>query len=205
MTNPTPRPALRKADDADVHPAAPRPTRSPRSRTSPRSDAPSTETAPAAVAALPSPDDKPAEKPVETSAEKPAERPAAKKAPAKPRSAAPATPSKRRERKFSGNTSDHMRVAETVEAVEVTPPQKPKAPKAPAPVAVPAPPVPAAAPAPKVVASPDASLLKGKTVELEVHVPKALRKAARAEAKKRGLDIDTVVIDLLHAWLTDRR
>jgi hypothetical protein len=146
---------------------------------------------------VPSPDEKPVAKKTPT------------KAPAKPRSAAPATPSKRRERKFSGNTSDHMRVAETgdaVEAVEVTAAQKPKAPKATAtaPAAVPDPPAPAA-PAPKVVALPDASLLKGKTVELEVHVPKALRKAARAEAKKRGLDIDTVVIDLLHAWLTDRR
>ena len=30
MTNPTPRPALRKAEDATIHPAAPRPARSPK-------------------------------------------------------------------------------------------------------------------------------------------------------------------------------
>jgi hypothetical protein len=96
-----------------------------------------------------------------------------------------------------------MRVAEAVDVVEVTAlPTKAKAPKEPAPAVVPEP---APAAAPKVVAVRSAGLLKGKSVELEVHVPKALRKAARAEAKKRGLDIDTVVIDLLHAWLTDRR
>ncbi len=33
-------------------------------------------------------------------------------------------------------------------------------------------------------------------------MPKALRKAARDEAKRRGLDLDAVVTDLLHAWLT---
>lgn len=201
MTNPTPRPALRKAGDADVHPAAPRPTRSPRSRTAPHPDPPGSEPVPAAVAALPAPDEKPA----------------AKKAPAKPRTAAPATPSKRRERKFSGNTSDHMRVAESADNVEVAA-SAPSAPRsAPRPAPKPAAAVPAvAAPAqPSKVTEPSApvrarksagaELLKGKSVELEVHVPKALRKAARAEAKKRGLDIDTVVVDLLHAWLTDPR
>jgi hypothetical protein len=46
--------------------------------------------------------------------------------------------------------------------------------------------------------------MSGKVVELEVKVPKSLRKAARDEAKKRGLDVDAVVTDLLHAWLTER-
>ena len=45
--------------------------------------------------------------------------------------------------------------------------------------------------------------MSGKSVELGVEVPKELRKAAKAEAKTRGLDLDTVVIDLLHAWVTD--
>ena len=211
MTNPTPRPVLRKAGDADVHPAAPRPTRSPRSRTAPRTDTPSSEPAPAPVAALPAPEEKSA----------------AKKAPAKPHTAAPATPSKRRERKFSGNTSDHMRVAESADNVDSAAPA-PSAPRsapkpapkpaadAPAAAAQTAPAVPAAPAQPAKAAEPSAAparasksagaeLLKGKSVELEVQVPKALRKAARAEAKKRGLDIDTVVVDLLHAWLTDPR
>jgi hypothetical protein len=197
MTNPTPRPALRKAEDADVHPAAPRPTRSPRSRTTSRSDAPSAEAAPAAVTAVPTPDEKPV----------------AKKAPAKPRSAGPAVSSKRRARKFSGSTSDHMRVAdapETPEPVAVAAtPKKSATRSVKAAIVEPttnetatAEPTP---PATKVKPTVDAALLKGKSVELEVHVPKNLRKAARAEAKKRGLDIDTVVIDLLHAWLTDQR
>lgn len=59
---------------------------------------------------------------------------------------------------------------------------KPKKPKAPKPV----------------------DLMSGKPVDLEATVPKALRKATRDEAAKRGLDVDTVVTDLLHAWLTDR-
>ena len=46
--------------------------------------------------------------------------------------------------------------------------------------------------------------MSGKPVDLEARVPKAMRKAARAEAKRRGLDVDTVVTDLLNAWLTDR-
>jgi hypothetical protein len=44
----------------------------------------------------------------------------------------------------------------------------------------------------------------GKAVDLGAHVPKALRKAARDEAKRRGLDVDAVVTDLLYAWLTGR-
>ena len=47
-------------------------------------------------------------------------------------------------------------------------------------------------------------LMKGKSTELDVRVPKALRKAARARAKAEGLDLDTVVIDLLHDWVVER-
>ena len=42
--------------------------------------------------------------------------------------------------------------------------------------------------------------MKGKSTDLDVRVPKALVKAARARAKAEGLDLDTVVIDLLHEW-----
>jgi hypothetical protein len=114
-----------------------------------------------------------------------------------------------------------MRAAETPDNVEVAPPA-PSAPRsAPKPAPKPAAVAPTAA-APGAPAQPEtpagasaararatksagAELLQGKPVELAVHVPKALRKAARAEAKKRGLDIDTVIVDLLHAWLTDPR
>jgi hypothetical protein len=44
--------------------------------------------------------------------------------------------------------------------------------------------------------------MKGKSADLDVTVPKALRKAARERAKAEGLDLDTVVIDLLHGWVT---
>jgi hypothetical protein len=47
--------------------------------------------------------------------------------------------------------------------------------------------------------------MSGKPVELEARVPKTLRKAARDEAKNRGLDIDTVVTDLLFVWVTENR
>jgi hypothetical protein len=48
-------------------------------------------------------------------------------------------------------------------------------------------------------------LMAGKPVDLGASVPKALRKAAREKAKMVGLDVDTVVTDLLHAWVTERR
>ena len=47
-------------------------------------------------------------------------------------------------------------------------------------------------------------LMAGKPVDLGASVPKALRKAAREKAKEAGLDVDTVVTDLLHAWVTGR-
>jgi len=190
MSNPTPRPALRKADDADVHPAAPSPARSPRSPRTPRSatEGPrptgtartgprpsradavtdtdtgaATGSGSATVSVMPEPGEKQAQRRAKASAVAAAEAAAA---------APEVTPVKaRRTRKFSGATSDHLRVTE---------PTRP-------------------------VVAPGAELLTGKSAELEVIVPKALKKAARAEAKKRGLDLDTVVIDLLHAWLTEQR
>jgi hypothetical protein len=191
MSNPTPRPALRKADDADVHPAAPISARSPRSARTPRSategprptgaartspgparaavatetesDAAATGSGSATVSMMPEAGEKQAQRRAKASAVAAAE--AAAATPEAPPTKAPRT------RKFSGATSDHLRVTEPARAV----------------------------------VAPAAELLKGKSAELEVRVPKALKKAARAEAKKRGLDLDTVVIDLLHAWLTEQR
>jgi hypothetical protein len=50
-----------------------------------------------------------------------------------------------------------------------------------------------------------AELMKGKAVELDVAVPKRLRKAAKERAGAEGLDLDTVVVDLLHGWVTRPR
>jgi hypothetical protein len=143
MTNPTPRPALRKADDADVHPAAPAPARSPRIRRTPAA-------APAAA--------------------EPAPAPAAKKPRKKPGS------------EFAGATSDHLRPKD---APTAAPPEKAEK---------------AAKQAKKAK-----KLTGGETVKLTVRVPKNLRKAAEKEAARRGLDVDAVVADLLHAWLTGHR
>jgi hypothetical protein len=200
MTNPTPRPALRKAADAGIHPAAPRPARSPRART-------------VAPTAIPEPAAAPETEPitvepvaVEPVAVEPVATTAAPLKPPKKRHPEAAKPPRSTRRKFSGSTSDSLRVPEVPEvtssqrsaldhlfendAVATRPKakaakdetQKPKQPKASKPV----------------------DLMSGKLVELEAKVPKALRKAARDEAMKRGLDVDTVVTDLLHAWLTER-
>ncbi len=188
MTNPTPRPALRKAADSDIHPAAPRPARSPRART-------------VAPVAIPEPAATPESESVTVEAAPSAPAPLK---PPKKRHAEPAKPASRStKRKFSGSTSDHLRVPEIPEVTssqrsaldhlfendaDTAKPKakaesaKPKKPKAPKPV----------------------DLMSGKPVDLEATVPKALRKATRDEAAKRGLDVDTVVTDLLHAWLTDR-
>jgi hypothetical protein len=194
MTNPTPRPALRKAADSDIHPAAPRPARSPRART----------VAPVAPVAIPEPSATPDSESVTVD---PVATPVAPLKPPKKRHADTAKPSTRSaKRKFSGSTSDHLRVPEIPEVTTSqrsaldhlfendadSPKAKGKAAKADAPKAK-------APKAPKPV-----DLMSGKPVDLEAHVPKALRKAARDEAKKRGLDVDAVVTDLLHAWLTGR-
>ncbi len=155
MTNPTPRPALRKAEDATVHPAAPRPARSPR--------------------------------PAATKAGAPVAAPVVEPVPAAPDPApveAPRPKAGKKQRKFGGATSDHLRAADPAEPRPARPakPSKPSKKKA-----------------------QDATrddLMQGKPVDLDVEVPKALRKAAAKRAKSEGLDLQTVVIDALHAYVT---
>jgi len=202
MTNPTPRPALRKAADADVHPAAPRPSRSPRARQAPVTVASVPESVPEAEDVADGADGGVTVEAVAVDAvsvEAMTDVPATVAAPStrslkppKKRHADPGRPARATKRMFSGSTSDHLRVPEVQ---EVTSSQRAaldhlfenddraKKPKAPKPV----------------------DLMGGKLVDLEASVPKNLRKAARDEARKRGLDVDTVVTDLLHAWLTERR
>jgi hypothetical protein len=202
MTNPTPRPALRKAADADVHPAAPRPSRSPRARQAPVTVAPVPEPVPEAEDVADVADGGVTAEAVAVDAVSVGavtDVPATVAAPStrslkppKKRHADPGRPARATKRMFSGSTSDHLRVPEVQ---EVTSSQRAaldhlfenddtaKKPKAPKPV----------------------DLMGGKLVDLEASVPKNLRKAARVEARKRGLDVDTVVTDLLHAWLTERR
>ncbi len=192
MTNPTPRPALRKAADAGIHPAAPRPARSPRART-------------VAPAAIPEPTATPESESVTV---EPAAAAPAPLTPPKKRQVDAAKPVRATKRKFSGSTSDHLRVPEVPEVTSsqrsaldhlfendadtAKPTAKGKGAKADAPKAK-------APKAPKPV-----DLMGGKLVDLEARVPKTMRKAARDEAKKRGLDVDTVVTDLLFAWLVGR-
>jgi hypothetical protein len=154
MTNPTPRPALRKAEDATVHPAAPRPARSPR----PAASTTATKAAPALAA---EPD-------------------VASVVEAEP---APATPARgKKKRKFGGATSDHLRMDEAPGAdAEPEAPARPSKRKA--------------------QESTRNDLMQGKPVDVDVEVPKALRKAAAKRAKSEGLDLQTVVIDLLHGYV----
>jgi hypothetical protein len=193
MTNPTPRPALRKAADSDIHPAAPRPARSPRART-------------VTPAPIPQPSATPESESVTVEAAASAPAPLT---PPKKRHAEASRPTRATKRKFSGSTSDHLRVPEVPEvtssqrsaldhlfendADSAKPKAKAKAATSDAPKAK-------APKAPKPV-----DLMSGKPVDLEARVPKALRKAARDEAHQRGLDVDTVVTDLLFAWLTEHR
>ena len=144
MTNPTPRPALRKAEDATIHPAAPRPARSPK---------PSPAKAPPVVEQV------------------------APVVPVAPVVEAEPSTSKKK-RKFGGATSDHLRV----DADDA--PSKKKSSKK------------------KAAESTRDDLMQGKPTDLEVEVPKALRKAAAKKAKAEGLDLQTVVIDALHAYVT---
>jgi hypothetical protein len=185
MTNPTPRPALRKADDAGIHPAAPKPARSPRTRTaapaSPAADA----SAPARAAKAP------AKAPAKTASKEPVPAPVeAAAAPAanprsKHRGAGPAKPTDRPKgtRAFQGTTSDHLRRTDA----PATPHDELHGDK------------------PAKAKKKADDLMSGGTGTLKVTVPKKLRKAAEKEAKRRGLDVDAVVADLLHAWLTARR
>jgi hypothetical protein len=168
MTNPAPRPALRKAEDSSVHPAAP--VRPARTRSSARAvptqaadDAAPTRARSSATAAPAS---------------------------ASTVSAAPGTSSATKPRRkagkaraFSGATSDHLRPEAVVAAAEASARKAKKK---------------------KAQAFTDVDLMRGKTVDLEAQVPKRLRKAARDEAKRRGLDLDAVTTELLHRWLTGR-
>ena len=149
MTNPTPRPALRKAEDATIHPAAPRPARSP--KPSPAKAAPA-KAAPVVEQVAPV-------------------------VPVAPVVEAEPSPSKKK-RKFGGATSDHLRVD-----ADDAPSKKKSSTK-------------------KAAESTRDDLMQGKPTDLEVEVPKALRKAAAKKAKAEGLDLQTVVIDALHAYVT---
>lgn len=172
MTNPAPRPALRKADDAGVHPAAPRPARSPRAvRTSSTSPATAPEPAPAAEPAA-------------------VARPGKPDKPGKP--GKPDAKGGKRKRKFGGATSDHLRVdpepvpegvASGTDAAAVGSQKRKPAGAGPG-------------------SRDHGDLMKGKQVDLGVKVPKALRSAAKDRAKAEGLDLPTVVIEALHAWVT---
>lgn len=214
MTNPTPRPALRKAEDATVHPAAPRPARSA------RATRPDTAAAPVEPpAAVPVPAAVPAEAPAPAKAAPRNPTKAAKVTRPRPVSPAAHSGGGKRKRKFGGSTSDHLRV-DPETAPETSAGRKdPKGSKAAKPgaagrAAAAAPAVVPAAEAPATSARPAKpsrkrarlatrdDLMQGKSVELDVEVPKALRKAARDRAKAEGLDVSTVVIDLLHGWVT---
>ncbi len=194
MTNPSPRPALRKAADAEVHPAAPRPARSPRARTADSAVSPGPASSATPVPAGAVPVVVPAPAPLK---------------PAKKRQDEAARTAKPTKRKFSGATSDHLRVPEVPEAGNGSAQRSAldalfDGDAAPAPgEAVPPVDRPRKAKAPKKSATVD--LMSGKPVDLDATVPKALRKAVRDEAKRRGLDVDAVVTDLLHAWVTERR
>jgi monoamine oxidase len=100
MSNPTPRPALRKAEDAEVHPAAPRPARSPRRASVPP------------PASAPEPAPAPAEAPAPAKPAKPAEPKARGKRRYETPPAVPVAVKKRARKDFAGTTSDHLRPAD---------------------------------------------------------------------------------------------
>ena len=154
MTNPSPRPALRKARDAEVHPAAPQAVRPARAA----APTPSREAAP------------------------PPAPPKRKRTPA----TVPADVMTAPVRRFSGTTSDSVR--NEADALEHIVPIRPKSSKG-----------------ERKDDSKPRDLMKGKAVALDVTVPKELQKAAKKRAKADGLDLDTVVIDLLHSWVTRPR
>ena len=201
MTNPTPRPALRKAEDADVHPAAPQPSRRPRTaraaeappaaapapratatRTSTRSKRAAAGTAPTrstgdGAAPATSADSAAAEIAAPPEAEQTAKK-------AKRYQTPPALPvkNKRNRTGFGGTTSDHLRRTDAPAAAAAETADK----------------------AAKKRAKADAALLTGSLSTVKVTLPKKLKKAAEKEAARRGLDLDAVTAELLHAWLTHR-
>lgn len=210
MTNPSPRPALRKAADSDIHPAAPRPARSSRPRTDPAAAAPVGGGRGAAS---------PSSEPVTVA---PTGAPVAPLAPLKQPKKAHAESgrtTKPPKRKFSGSTTDHLRVPEVPDAGnggsaqrsaldalfdgDAAPAPKPHAAKSKA--STDGSKAPADKPRKGKAPTGPVDLMGGKVVDLGARVPKALRKAARDQARDRGLDVDTVVTDLLHTWIVGHR
>jgi hypothetical protein len=181
--NPAPRRALRKADDADVHPATTRPaplspvagvgeltpTASPvvpdaSPQQNATTDAASTEKSKSGKASAGK------ARALESAADK---KPGSAKpaAPNKASGDAPVTAAKKAsgatkstvavwDNRFHGNTSDVLRAQQTTH-----------------------------------------DLLRGAEGILEVKVPKRLRRAVRLEAENRGLTVDKVVIRLLADWI----
>jgi hypothetical protein len=197
MTNPSPRPALRKAEDAAIHPAAPRPARAARAP----KPAPTAVEPAAASPAVPAPRTiADTNRDAVAAAEKRARKAKGK---GRDRDTAAAEPAPaagkagRKKGKFSGSTSDHLRVQGT-EFLEHPAPTKGRRKGAVAPAGTPA--APTTAPR----AGKAKELMSGKVVDLGARVPKKLRAAAREEAKRRGLDIDAVTTELLYEWLTRR-
>ena len=186
MTNPSPRPALRKAEDATIHPAAPRPARVARApKPTATAVEPATVPGPRTIADT----NREATKAADSRAKKNKAK-AASPVAAPPKSA-------RTKHKFSGSTSDHLRVPDT-EFREHPQPNGARTVSS-KPVAA------GATPKAKAKAKAKAAdLMTGKVVDLGAHVPKKLRAAARDEAKRRGLDLDAVTTELLYEWLTRR-
>jgi hypothetical protein len=96
----------------------------------------------------------------------------------------PAVPvkNKRKRTGFAGTTSDHLRRSDAPAAAAALDAEK---------VA-------------KKRRRADAELMTGSLATVKVTLPKKLRKAAEKEAAHRGLDLDAVLADLLHTWLTTR-
>jgi len=159
MTNPTPRPALRKAKDATVHPAAPAPAR--------------TQRRPVIVEESPAIQVAPATELVEEPPAAAAAAPAAESAPRKRAST---------KRGFRGATSDHMRPSES--GAMTTPELEPNKSKREA-----------------KHESAKSDLMTGKSAELTIEIPKKLRKEVKTTAKRRNVELDTVVATLLLSWL----
>jgi hypothetical protein len=191
MSNPSPRPALRKAEDATIHPAAPRPVRAARAP-KPAAAAPVEASAPTGPRTIAD---------TNRDADAAAQARATKNKGKRPASAAAPVKAARKKHKFSGSTSDHMRVPDT-EFVEHP---KPKGERRGAAKPIAGETTAAREKQPAASGSKPADLMSGKVVDLGARVPKKLRAAAKAEAKRRGLDLDAVTSELLYEWLEPRR
>lgn len=226
MTNPTPRPALRKAEDADVHPAAPSPARRPRTTpakatagaatTSAPADSGGSTAAPATAADVPAASSKvgaaapakakgtPAARarsanPSKTQPGSSGEPQAAAAIAAAPDSAAPATAAPKRSKRYQTPPAVPAKTKRKPTGFTGTTSDHLRSSDAPA--------TPAAETADKAAkqrAKADAALLTGSLTTVKVELPKKLKKAAEKEAARRGLDLDAVTAELLHTWLTHR-